>query len=90
MIFHRGGLFVADKAQQTIIGEGVEAWNNWRRSTHTTDIDLSGIFLSKAELSGADLSKANLSMAYLFEANLSKADLSGAIQIGRASCRERV
>ena len=53
--------------------EGVEAWNEWRRTNPETLPNL-----REAKLSGADLSGAHFQRAYLRHANLSGANLSGA------------
>jgi hypothetical protein len=73
--------------------EGVEAWNEWRRTnpgerpllagSDLSEMDLTGINLSEADLTDAelfqaDLSEANLKMAVLRRADLSGADLCGA------------
>ncbi len=72
--------------QLTIIREGVEAWNKWRR-TADTGVDLSDSILTETDLSGADLSEANLCRAHLY-----LADLRGAIlylaNLSGASLRE--
>ena len=57
--------------------------------------DLTGANLEGAALPGADLTGANLTESNLFRTNLAGATLSNAVltksmQIGRASCRERV
>ena len=74
----------------TILKQGVEVWNNWRkkeprvtpdfRGVDLNEIisDLQGVDFYKANLSRANLKRANLSGADLRKANLSKADLSEA------------
>ena len=84
---------MADPEQLSIIRQGTETWNKWRKQNPDIKINLSGANLSEAHLSNTNLSKANLSGAYLseahlpganlykadlYKANLSKADLSKA------------
>lgn len=79
---------MANEEQLSILKQGVEVWNEWRKENPDVEIDLSGVNLfktdlSKAMLSRADLRKANLRktiaiVADLSDANLSEADLSGA------------
>jgi hypothetical protein len=85
---------MADRSHLDILGQGVEAWNEWRERNPSIMPDLSGadlsgaganlfvaganLFVAGADLSRADLSGAALAQAFLTRANLSGADLSGA------------
>jgi hypothetical protein len=74
---------MANEYQVSLLKQGVEAWNEWRREYEPDQTDLSEANLIKAELikanlSGANLSGADLSGADLVGVNLSGADLSGA------------
>jgi uncharacterized protein YjbI with pentapeptide repeats len=71
---------VANPIHLAKLKEGVEAWNQWRK----TEIrpDLSGANLSDAYLRGAVLSDADLSSARFIGANLSGAVLSKANLVG--------
>jgi hypothetical protein len=65
------------------LGEGIEAWNQWRKEhpdvvPNLSDAELSGGNLSAAKLQQANLSGANLSGANLSAANISAANLSKA------------
>ena len=71
----------------TLLRQGVEVWNQWRKDHPDEDVDLSGANLSGAKLRNADLSGADLSRAYLTGVDLtgvdlSKADLSAATLSG--------
>jgi uncharacterized protein YjbI with pentapeptide repeats len=85
---------MANYQQLEIIGEGVEKWNEWRKSValkrpNFHHAPLSGANLSGADFSGADFSKADLSNADLSGANFSKADLSNA-DLSNAVLREAI
>ena len=69
---------MANEEHLSILQQGVEAWNSWRRDNPNIRPDLSETDLSEVDLSEADLSKADLSMAHLTRAMLFGADLSGA------------
>jgi uncharacterized protein YjbI with pentapeptide repeats len=69
---------MANKVHLTLLGQGTDAWNKWRKTNHEIKPDLSGADLRRADLLEADLSSANLSGADLSGADLSWADLSGA------------
>ena len=83
---------MADESQLSLLKQGVEAWNEWRRETHGDQANLSGAKLNRAKLnranliganlSGTNLSEAILGMANLFGADLSGANLNGAIFYG--------
>jgi hypothetical protein len=65
---------MADREHLEILKQGVEEWNEWRRSISPQML----LDLMDADLSGADLMLANLSDVYLIEANLRGANLYGA------------
>ena len=77
-----------DPKHLSILREGVEAWNEWRKGNPKLVPGLNGTDLrrgsfreanlSRTDLSGANLSEADLRQANLREANLSGADLSKA------------
>ena len=77
-----------DPKHLSILREGVEAWNEWRKRNPKLVPGLNGTDLrrgsfreadlSRTDLSGANLSEADLRHANLREANLSGADLSKA------------
>ena len=62
---------MANEEHLTILKQGVDAWNNWRKEHSEIRPDLRGI-----DFSFADLSLVDLSRAILYSANFSKADLS--------------
>ena len=73
---------MANEEHLSILKQGVEVWNSWRRDNPEIRADLRGADLSEANLSeanlfGADLIRANLFWADLSEANLTEADLRG-------------
>lgn len=74
---------MSDEEHLSLIRQGVEVWNQWRKDNPRTHPDLSGAELFWADLPGvklswADLGGANLGLAKLREADLSWANLSGA------------
>ncbi len=79
---------MADQAHLTLIQQGVQQWNEWRRQNRKIFPDLSGANLINANLiradlinaslNGADLSGADLNGANLINANLIRADLINA------------
>jgi hypothetical protein len=73
---------MADESQLSLLKQGVGAWNEWRRETHGSQVNLSGAKLDRAYLIGANLFGANLFGADLSGANLSGAILYGAILSG--------
>ncbi len=88
---------MANSEHLAILKQGVEAWNEWRRSRSEIAPDLKGADLRGAQLArlsfqlsgGIDLRDARLAgsdlgSAYLFQADLRNADLRGA-DLGRAS-----
>lgn len=73
---------MANEEQLSILKQGVEVWNKWRKENPDVEIDLSGGDLGKSNLFGANLNKtklreADLSMAHLFGTTLRGADLRG-------------
>ncbi|PZV07887.1 MAG: pentapeptide repeat-containing protein [Leptolyngbya sp.] len=84
---------MANETQVTLLRQGSEVWNAWRKENPRIEIslwfddlsdadlsgaDLSNAYFSNTNLSNADLSNANLSNANLNNANLSNANLSNA------------
>jgi uncharacterized protein YjbI with pentapeptide repeats len=74
---------MANDEHLSLLKQGVDAWNEWRRRNLTIQVDLSGVDLRRADLSeayleGADLSEARLEGTNLREADLSNANLSRA------------
>ncbi|MHB8524468.1 MAG: pentapeptide repeat-containing protein [Limisphaerales bacterium] len=69
---------MAAEKHLTILYQGVEAWNKWRRENAEASPNLSMVNLTGGKLSGADLTGANLTGAKLSWADLTGAKLSGA------------
>src|SRR5215203_326801 len=69
---------MANRKHVARLKQGVEAWNQWRRTKLKIRPDLSGVGLIRASLPGADLRRANLGRADLSHADLSGAHMSGA------------
>ncbi len=69
---------MANQEHLTILKQGVEAWNCWRKEHPQIWPDLSGTNLIRANLSGGNLSGADLRDANLSGASLIRTDLSGA------------
>lgn len=74
---------MADAHQVTILANGVQAWNAWRKENEYTSPDLREINLAFSDLRTVDLSdcvllQADLGDSDLREANLRDADLVGA------------
>jgi uncharacterized protein YjbI with pentapeptide repeats len=74
---------VANKQHLSLLKQGINTWNVWRREFPKIQPILSGADLSETTLVGFNLSRANLSAvdlsgATLNRADLSRADLSGA------------
>jgi uncharacterized protein YjbI with pentapeptide repeats len=69
----------------SILDQGVEAWNAWRKENPSVKPDLSRASFYQKRLDGADFREANLteaSLDYLDDADLSGADLRRANLIG--------
>lgn len=73
---------MANQEQVTILKQGAEVWNSWRKKNPQAIINFSYADLCEAKLSEIDLSETNLSRAYLSETNLSRACLRKARHIG--------
>jgi hypothetical protein len=69
---------MANQEQLSILNQGVEVWNNWRKENPNAEIDLSKTSLKRKFLQNFDLSGANLSVTDFSEADLAWADLSEA------------
>lgn len=74
---------MANENQVTLLRQGSEVWNAWRKENPRIEIslwfeDLSDADLSSADLSNAYFSNTNLSNVNLSNANLSNANLSNA------------
>lgn len=72
---------MANEEHLAVLGQGVDAWNQWRKENRTLVPDLSDAILTYADLSGADLSHAKLSGAGLLDADLAMTLLISAILI---------
>ncbi len=73
---------MANAGHLRILGQGVKAWNKWRKENPDIRPNLSRADLFEAELNGADLRGADLSRADLPKANLNRANLFGARLFG--------
>jgi hypothetical protein len=69
---------MANPEHLTILEQGVEKWNQWRKETPDTTPELTWADLSRARLNKINLSNTDLTSADMFAAVLSEADLSGA------------
>ena len=69
---------VANKGQLSILKQGVDVWNKWRKEHPDIRIDLKGADLKHAMLDDANFFGADLSDARLEEAKLCRADFSEA------------
>jgi hypothetical protein len=69
---------MANQEQLSILNQGVEVWNNWRKENPNAEIDLSKTSLKRKFLQNFHLSGANLSVTDFSEADLAWADLSEA------------
>jgi len=67
---------MANQEQLTILKQGVEVWNKWRKENNTIKVDLSGAVLGGANLNGVDLRDARLTRVDFREASLQRARLS--------------
>ncbi len=86
---------MANPIQLTLLRQGVEEWNKWRKekwrlNLNLIEADLSGADLSAVDLSEVHLSDANLRRASFADANLGEACLNGAnlegANLQRANC----
>lgn len=68
---------MANPEHHTILRQGIETWNEWRKNNPEITPDLAGEQLSRAKLS-----KVNLSNAILHGTSFTRADLSDANLIG--------
>ena len=66
---------MANQEYLEILGQGVEAWNRWRRESGNEFPDSTDSNLANADLRGADLNSARLSGANLIGACLEDAQL---------------
>jgi uncharacterized protein YjbI with pentapeptide repeats len=69
---------MANEEQLSILKQGVEVWNDWRKDNPSAEIDLSRADLFRANLRGANLSQADISETNLNEAHLNRTNFSGA------------
>lgn len=69
---------MADQQHLSILREGVEHWNKWRKRNRDIVPNLNNANLRGFDLSHANMRDVGLGMADLSEANLSHADFSGA------------
>jgi len=69
---------MADPSHLDVLGQGVDAWNEWRANNPRITPDLTHAPLADLKLRGANLSRADLSHADLGGTRLTNADLSGA------------
>jgi uncharacterized protein YjbI with pentapeptide repeats len=69
---------MANEEQLSILKQGVEAWNKWRKQNSEIAINLVRASLNTVDLRQANLRAADLTYANLVGANLHKAILNGA------------
>jgi len=69
---------MANAAHLTVLTQGVDAWNEWRRKNRQIRPDLQGEKLREKDLSGADFRGTDLRKVDFHQANLTKANLRGA------------
>jgi Pentapeptide repeats (8 copies) len=69
---------MANEHHLRILGEGVAAWNEWRRANPKVVPDLNAAELQWTNLHGADLSRAEMELASCMGADLTRANLSHA------------
>ena len=73
---------MANEEHLSILQQGVEAWNSWRRDNPDVQPDLRGVDLRGVDLVEVVHSEADISEADIIWVDLSGADLSGADLIG--------
>ncbi|MDJ0903903.1 MAG: pentapeptide repeat-containing protein [Xenococcus sp. MO_188.B8] len=61
---------MANKGQLRILQQGIDTWNEYRKSHRHININLRGANLSKQNLSGADFSYADIRGTKFIDANL--------------------
>ena len=69
---------MANQEHVSLLKQGAEVWNRWRRDHPDVRPDLYAAHLSNADLRGMNLSSASLTIAILYRADLGEADLRGA------------
>jgi hypothetical protein len=77
---------MANESHLSVLKQGVEAWNQWRKQNPSVKPDLSNAILTRKLLFGVDLSGADLRYATLRWTDLTGATLSGA-DLGEADLR---
>ena len=75
---------MANPEHLSILEQGVEEWNKWRKEHPNVGSDLTGADLSGALLSGADFRWTNLCGANLSKGTLIRANLSAGADLSRA------
>jgi Pentapeptide repeats (8 copies) len=69
---------MANKEHLTILKQGVEVWNEWRRKNREIKPDLRGADLRKVDLKEADFIEADIRSTNFTGANLKGANFTGA------------
>jgi uncharacterized protein YjbI with pentapeptide repeats len=73
---------MANAEHLSILAQGVDAWNEWRRQNIIVLPDLTGANLISLKLHRIDLSRTDLSRADLTSSFLSRANLYKAVVVG--------
>jgi hypothetical protein len=68
---------MANEEHVSLLRQGVEAWNKWRRENPDLCPDLGGVTLSEANLTGADLTDADLTGCRIYGVSAWGLKLSG-------------
>ena len=76
---------MANQEQLRILKQGVEAWNEYRKSHRHININLGGANLKGQNLSGADLSEADIRRTNFTDANLRGANFTN-VKCGLQRC----